>query len=377
MTESPRSPFVRNWSLDMLRGGCAATVFLNHWILWSNFAPVGAIETSLQAGFAALYQAFTVLTWPTGGQHPAVICFFVLSGYCVHGIFEHRSGPLGAMPGWRDYFTRRTRRIMPVYWVGALLGLAVVAAERCWPTGDALLTLHIAGGPGEIAARIGGYGALWPREVLVGNYVLNTVGVEILIYLLYPLFLRGAAANRWWLLGGLMIAMQMVALALRNHVDPFVLFNGILVTALFWYQGALAVHLRHRHGWRVRGWWIGAAWLAFLAAKQVPHFLGLNMLKQVIWGLVSMLVIVWLVDWEVRQAGQRDRAWTRLLRWVGDISYPLYAVHTPVILLVNWGMLRLGWLDYGGQLAANLVLCLAVSVLVHRVVEKRFYRART
>ena len=101
MTESPASPFVRNWSLDMLRGGCAVTVFLNHWILWSNFTPVGAIETNLQTGFAALYQAFTVLTWPTGGQHPAVICFFVLSGYCVHGIFEHRSGPLGVMPDSR------------------------------------------------------------------------------------------------------------------------------------------------------------------------------------------------------------------------------------------------------------------------------------
>jgi peptidoglycan/LPS O-acetylase OafA/YrhL len=361
----------------MLRGGCAATVFLNHWILWSNFAPRGVIETKMQAGLAALYAAFTALTWPTGGVHPAVICFFVLSGYCVHGIFEHRSGALGSAPGWRDYFARRTRRIMPVYWVGALLGLGVVALERCWPTGDALLALHTAGGPGEVAARLGGYGALWPEEVLLGNYPLGTVGVEILIYIFYPLFLRGAAAKRWWLLGGLAIVMQVIALALRNHVNSFVLFSSILIMALFWFQGALAVHLKCRHGWRVRGWWIGAAWLAFLAAKQVPHFLGMNMLKQAIWGLVCVLVIVWLVDWEVRQAVQRDRSWARLLRWLGVISYPLYSVHTPIILLVNWAMLRLGWLDYGRQLAANLVLCVAVSVWVHRFVEKRFYRART
>jgi peptidoglycan/LPS O-acetylase OafA/YrhL len=360
----------------MLRGGCAAIVFLNHWILWSNFAPAGGIETTLHASFAALYEIFIALTWPTGGQHPAVICFFVLSGYCVHGLFEQRSGRLDAAPCWREYFSRRTRRIMPVYWIAAMLGLGVVAVERWWPTGDALLALHTAGGPGEIAARIGGYGALWPNEVLVGNYTLGAVGVEILIYVLYPLFLHGAAANRWRLLGGVVITMQALALLLRNYVNPFVLFSSILVMALFWYQGALAVHLRYRHGWRVRGWWIGATWLVFLGSKQVPYFLGMNMVKQLIWGLVCMLFIVWLADWNAR-ATRREERWARLLRWLGSISYPLYSVHTPVILFVNWMMLRLGWVDYGRQLVATLVLSVAVSVLVHRAIETRFYRPRS
>jgi peptidoglycan/LPS O-acetylase OafA/YrhL len=378
MTDTPAHRLNRNWSLDILRGVCALTVFLNHVILWSNFTPVGAVEGGLHRIFAGLYDAFTALAWPTGGQHPAVICFFVLSGYCVHGLFERHIGPAGATPPpWGGYFIRRTQRIMPVYWAGALLGLVAMAVEGWRPTGDPLLTMHAGGGAGEIAARVLGYSALWPEEVFAGNYTLGTVSVEILIYLAYPLFFLAAAANRWWLLGGVAIALQFVALALRNVVNPFVLFSGILIMAVFWYMGALAAHLRQKRGWRVRGWWLIAAWIAFLAAKQVPYFLGMNMIKQFIWGLVCMLLIVWLLDWEGRHAAQRDRPWARLLRWSGKISYPLYAMHTPVILLVNWTMLSLtGSHDYGWQLAFNLVLSVAVSVVVHHLIEKRFYQMR-
>jgi peptidoglycan/LPS O-acetylase OafA/YrhL len=378
MPDAPTLQPPRNWSLDILRGICALTVFLNHWVLWSNFQAVGAIEQKVKGFFVPLYEAFIALAWPTGGHHPAVICFFVLSGYCVHGLFERRIGTPAAPPRWGEYLARRTRRIMPVYWAGVLLGLIIVALERWRPTGDSLLTMHTGGGAGEIGARVLGYSALWPAEVFVGNYTLGTVGVEILIYLFYPLFFLAAAAKRWWLLGGVALGLQFVALALRNHVDPFVLFSGILVMALFWYMGALAAHLRQKHSWHVRGWWVGLAWAAFLAAKQGPYFLGMNLIKQFIWGLLCMLLIVWLLDWETRHAAQRDRPWARLLRWSGDISYPLYAMHTPVMLLVNWAMLsRGGRPDYGWQLVLNLVLSVAVSVVVHRAIEKRFYRSRT
>lgn len=367
----------RYWSLDILRGVCALTVFLNHVILYSNFAPAGAVESWLHQWLGRAYQVFTALAWPTGGQHPAVIGFFVLSGFCIHGPFERRIGRPGPAVAWGDYFIRRTRRIMPVYWAGALLGLLVVAAVNWRPTGDLLLGLHTTATPAQVAARLGGYSGLWLEEVYVGNCTLGTVAVEILIYLAYPLFFFGAVAGRWWLLGAVAVGLQLLTLVLQPYVDPIVLFGSVLVMVFFWYLGALVAYGREKHGLRVRGWWLGGAWMLFFVLKQIPHFYGLNMLKQALWGVFCMLLIGWLIDWEKRQEALRDRVWSRLLRWLGKISYPLYAVHTPVILLVNWGMLSFGGgHSYAWQLALNLVLSLAVTVAVHHGVEQRFYKTR-
>jgi peptidoglycan/LPS O-acetylase OafA/YrhL len=378
LMENPGIRLPRYWSLDILRGVCALTVFLNHVILYSNFAPSGAGETWLHRWLGQAYEIFTALTWPTGGQHPAVIGFFVLSGFCIHRPFERRIGQPGLTVAWGDYFVRRTRRIMPVYWVGALLGLLVVAAVHWRPTGDVLLALHTTATPAQMAARLGGYSGLWLEEVYVGNCTLGSVAVEILIYVGYPLFFLGAAAGRWWLLTAVAIGLQLLALTLRPYVDPIVLFGSVLVMVFFWYLGALAAYGREKHGWRVRAWWLGGVWALFLGLKLIPYFYGLNMLKQALWGVLCMWLIGWLLDWEKRNEGLRTRAWSRLLRWSGNISYPLFAVHTPVILLVNWSMLTLaGSHSYAWQLAINFALSLAIAVAVHHGIEKRFYHAQT
>src|SRR3954453_520876 len=74
----------RLWSLDVLRGLCAGIVFLSHWHLWSNFAPHGSTERAIRTVSEKVHEAVTLFTWPTGGHHPAVLGFFVLSGFCIH-----------------------------------------------------------------------------------------------------------------------------------------------------------------------------------------------------------------------------------------------------------------------------------------------------
>ena len=123
---------------------------------------------------------------------------------------------------------RRIRRIMPVYWIGVLLGLLFVAAERTLPSGDPLLVLHAAATPVQVLARLGGWSGLWPQEIFAGNYILHTVGTEIVIYAAYPLFFAAAAAGRWgWLAAGA-VGLQLLTLPLLRYVDPFVLFPGVL-----------------------------------------------------------------------------------------------------------------------------------------------------
>src|SRR6478736_9179371 len=158
----PANHSPRYWTLDVLRGLCSLAVFGTHWVLGSSFIPAGAVARGVQRVLLLVNEGFALLTWPTGGQHPAVICFFVLSGFCVHGPFERRLAQPGPPVSWRDYFVRRAQRIMPVYWAAALLGLIVVAAQHWRPVADPVIGLHTMGTPAQFAARMLGYAGLWP-----------------------------------------------------------------------------------------------------------------------------------------------------------------------------------------------------------------------
>jgi len=65
---------------------------------------------------------------------------------------------------------------------------------------------------------------------------------------------------------------------------------------------------------------------------------------------------------------------TRPVLWLGRISYSLFLIHFPVILLVNAGVAQLGahppWVDLMAMLAA-LALAMGAATLLHRWVECR------
>lgn len=365
----------RLWSLDVLRGACAGVVFLSHWHLWSGFTPDGVLQRNVHAGLDAIHELFVLAAWPLGGHHPAVLGFFVLSGFCIHFPFEWRLRHGGAAPVWRDYFQRRFLRIMPVYWSACALGVAFIALEHAHPTGLPLLALHAYAPPPHLAARLLALSGIYPDEIFAGNYLLNTVAVEILMYGAYPLFHRFAARGAWRGLGGAFLAFHLFAIVLLRWVTPFWVFNSVFMLGLFWYAGALAAHLYVARGWTVPGRWIGVAWLAFLATKLVPHFYGLNLLKQAAWGVVCVLGIVWVLRRE-RAAHRTQSALVRALRWTGRISYSLYAVHTPAIMLATWALFTLGCHDYFAQLGATSACSIAATLLVYHGVERRFYRPR-
>ena len=90
-------------SLDIFRGACALSVFLTHWFIWANFVPQGEAAQVLHAGLSAGYDVFCKLTWNSGGNHPAVLGFFVLSGFCIHASRARALAPGVPAPGWRNW----------------------------------------------------------------------------------------------------------------------------------------------------------------------------------------------------------------------------------------------------------------------------------
>jgi peptidoglycan/LPS O-acetylase OafA/YrhL len=369
-------PVPRFWTLDALRGLCALVVFLSHWHLWSDFAPQGRVEQGIHATLAWCNNSFNLLAWPTGGNHPAVICFFVLSGFCIHYPFERRVRAGSTALDWREHYRRRFWRIMPVYWGAALLGLGLVAAEASHRSGNPLLALHSLASADEIAARLLGVYGIYPREILAGNYPLNTVAVEMVIYAVYPWFHFQAVRDRWCALGATFIGLQFAGLALLAWITPFWVFNSVLMLGVFWYAGAFAARVFVVGGTRSYARELLLAWLVFLALKAIPHFYGLNVLKQNAWGLVCTFGLLQCLHLEQARPAAAARPGSMALRYVGEVSYSLYVVHAPAIMLASWLLLRLGSANYLVQLTTTLALSLAATVAMHYGVERIFYRPR-
>ena len=171
--------------------------------------------------------------------------------------------------------------------------------------------------------------------------------------------------------------MQAGAVLLLRWVTPFWVFNSVFMLGLFWYFGAFAAEQFVRHGARIRGLWFFVAWGAFLGLKAVPHVYGLNILRQAAWALVCTLGILWVLRREERHPDWRDRPLVAAMRFTGRISYSLYAVHTPAIMLATW-LLLVGFRqeDYLVQLAANLGASIAATLATYYGVERVFYRPR-
>ncbi len=365
----------RLWTLDVLRGLCAGIVFLSHWHLWSDFTPRGPVESAFRAVAARVHDAVAVLTWPTGGHHPAVLGFFVLSGFCIHYPFARRALAGEPRPVWRDYLWRRWLRIVPVYWSACALGAVFVAAQVLHPAPSPLLQLHASGSWTDFLIRLTGLAGIWPREIFAGNYILTTVTVEIFMYAAYPLVHGPMLDGRWRRVAGLFLALHALAIALLAWFSPYWVFNSLFMLGIFWFAGALAAQLHLTRAVRISGRWLLAAWSLFLVTKAVPHVTGLNLVKQAAWSLVCVLGILWCLRWEAH-AALASHAVVRALRRVGDVSYSLYAVHTPAIMLATWMLLHLGTASYTGQLALTMAFSLAATVAVHRGIERTFYFRR-
>lgn len=351
-------------------------MFLSHWHVWSNFAPHGAAERFLRYFGENTYTTLSVLIWPTGGHHPAVICFFVLSGFCIHYPFAIRRRN-GEAADWPAYYRRRFGRIFPVYWLAALFGLAFVATQTLHPAASPLLQFHASYSSVGVAARLTGIEGLYPHEIIAGNYILTTVASEVIMYALYPLLHAFAARYGWARLGATCGALHLFSLVLLGlGVTPFWVFNSFFMLGIFWFAGALSAHLFLEGRARVHPLWLPATWVAFLLAKAVPHFTGLNLIKQALWGLVCTLAILLVLELEQRHAGWRAWRSMRSLRCLGQISYSLYAVHTPAIMLASWCLLQAGYPDYLTQLVVTLLFSAAATLLAHHGVERRFYSRR-
>jgi len=89
------------------------------------------------------------------------------------------------------------------------------------------------------------------------------------------------------------------------------------------------------------------------------------------------VALLWVLSFEERHGTWRRQQAVRTLCFGGTISYSLYAVHTPVMLIATWFLLRVaGCENYLVQLAATLLAAVGATLACYYLVERRFYRPR-
>jgi peptidoglycan/LPS O-acetylase OafA/YrhL len=280
-------------------------------------------------GLLRLILALTVVNWhlPIIGIDPPVtrafhsfisVCsFFIISGFYMSMVLNETYG--ARRYGLADFYLNRALRLFPTYWV-VLIGHFVYAG---YPDGLVAWLRQATIVPSVLWGTL----TVNPINVLTLG-PMYTVGLEILFYLLAPLVVRRSLPA---LVAALVAAVALhflpYWLGLPSRPWQYEFFPAIL---MFFLVGALSYRLYVV----VRTWsfdrrWGHLCWLALTvyvaryADVSVPFT---NAAVPLVFYAVVALTLPFL--FLATKASSVDRL-------LGDLSYPLYVVHFPVLFAFN------------------------------------------
>lgn len=316
--------------LDGLRGVAALLVLIYHIFEGFSFAEVtngagSGIITTLNHG------------------HIAVDFFFILSGFVISYAYDDRWSRMSV----GDFFKRRLIRLHPMVVMGALIGAVAFIADgsRQWsgvetPIGWTMLALlftmfMVPALPG-LPYEVRGNGEMFPLNGPAWSLFFEYVG-----NILYAFFIRRLSTK--------MLAMLTFALGIA-HICFFagdisgygsvgvgwtidgVNFCGGLLRMLFPFTMGMLL-ARTFVPRRVRGaFWICTTML--VAIFSMPYIAPVNGISlNSIYEVACIVLLFPLIVWMGACGSCADSATRRINKFLGDISYPLYIVHYPIMYI--------------------------------------------
>jgi peptidoglycan/LPS O-acetylase OafA/YrhL len=320
-------------TLDGLRG-CAALI-----VVISHCANAGFLPIFLGQGFGQM----------------GVALFYALSGLLMGRLYLWRSFERDELT---KYAWRRGARVLPLYFSALLLGVLFMSTSlspyHLEDIGDVL----------RAAFLLHGTGVLW------------SIPVEIQFYVVF--------VGIWWAAsrGKLMTALIGLFVFQTVMVAGYVLAFGIsgTYTLLFWLHfflfGTLLGHLttrldlsaivaKHKTALTLLAWVLLIA--VVIAPPGVRVLLGIPktmpFVDPVSGGYPLMLLVVGLLG----VGPMKIFAWSPL-RWLGKVSFSVYLLHMPVLVIVE--ALDVSWITQPWQRAALVFLgTFIVSAATERWIE--------
>lgn len=318
--------------LDGLRGVAALTVVWFH--IFEAFA-TSHIDQRINHGYLA------------------VDFFFILSGFVMGYAYDDRWKSMSV----KDFIKRRLIRLHPMVVIGALIGVAMFYTQGCsvWDVSKISLGMLILATilnafmiPATTGSEIRGVGEMYPLNGPTWSLFFEYIG-----NILYAFFIRKLSTK---VLSGLVGAAG-IGLAIFAIWGPYgdicVGYSmtgdnmlGGLLRLLFAFSAGLlmsrvfkpmrgegnGLSAKIKRGVVSYAFWLGAAAIVILSA--IPRIGGeeklwMNGLYDTFCFAVAFPLLVY-----IGASGEtKSRFTTRLNKFLGDISYPLYMVHYPFIYL--------------------------------------------
>ena len=273
----------------------------------------------------------------------AVDFFFILSGFVVGYAYDSRWGKTLTLGG---FFRRRLIRLQPMVIMGAVIGAAsfLISGMERWDGTHATLWLTflafvcgclmlpaLPGMPREVR----GNGEMFPLNGPCWSLFFEYVG-----NIVYALFIRRLSTRLLALLSfALCCALAWFAVTDQSGygsigvgwtVDRTNILGGMLRMLCPFTMGVLMSRLfkplRQARG----AFWTSAALL--LIIFHIPYIYSDGALSlNGVFEAACIIAVFPLLVWYAASGKTTDEASTRICRFLGDISYPLYIVHYPLM----------------------------------------------
>lgn len=370
--------------IDGLRGLAALVVMVGHarWLLWEGYSG-GFVSHPQDYEVVDRLGVYAFSVFRYGGA--AVILFFVISGFVIHLRYAKR-GRARAMSGGEaaSYARRRSRRLYPPLLLAIVLtfaldmwgraaGYAIYRQATHYPDLNEAFVSELGGWTlvGNLVFVMGAYVASWGM-----NEALWSLKYEAWFYACYPVL---QALGGWasWLPHAVLVISAGVAITVGF---PVILLSQVFSAFLLWWLGAVLADV---YVGNVRLPLVALAPLALLLPVLAVVDLELRfdtstgLLTAHAWALGFVGLLAALL--EISRRGRRIPVLPRLTA-LGDMSYTLYVVHLPVLVLLSgWLMAR----DPLGRLPATTAwvpvgaaVCLCVAWAAHFLVERPFTSRR-
>ena len=311
--------------LDGLRGVAALVVILYHIFEGYAFASNGTIDT-LNHGYLA------------------VDFFFILSGFVIGYAYDDRWGKGLTM---KNFFKRRLIRLHPMVIMGAVLGVVTFYLQGCvqWDGTHIAISMvmlsllctmfFIPAMPG-VGYEVRGNGEMFPLNGPCWSLFFEYIG-----NILYALFIRRLSNKAL----AVLVAVLGVALTLFAVLDisgygnigvgwtlDGVNFAGGTLRMLFPFSMGMLLSRNFKPVKLKGAFWICT--IIMIALFAVPYLEGakpfcVNGAYEVFCVIVAFPILVWLGA----SGTTTDKKSTVICKFLGDISYPVYVVHYPIMYL--------------------------------------------
>ena len=311
--------------LDGLRGVAALMVIWYHVFEGFAFASNSAIET-LNHGYLA------------------VDFFFILSGFVIGYAYDDRWGKSLTM---KDFFKRRLIRLHPMVIMGAVLGAITFCIQGSvqWDGTHIAISMimlsllctifFIPAMPG-VGYEVRGNGEMFPLNGPCWSLFFEYIG-----NILYALFIR-RLSNKALTVFVVLLGVALAAFAVFN-VSTYgnigvgwtldgVNFLGGSLRMLFPFSLGMLMS-RNFKPMKVKGaFWICT--VALIALFAVPYLEGMEPLcMNGVYEAFCVIVAFPIILWIGALGTTTDVQSTKVCKFLGDISYPVYVIHYPLMYL--------------------------------------------